>query len=486
MKKIWFRGLSVFLVSFMCIGLFTSCNTQNPSITSSPTSSTQSTTANVYPENGLSKDTKVTISVGFADQGNGREWYDKEVKAFQTKFPNVTINTQYSATMDAIVKTKLAANNDNDMFHYFFVGANGWTSVVKAGKAVILDDLLARSPYDTPGKKLTDVLLPGLTDQITKYSDGHIYSLPSTPTSIYVGGLYFNKTLFEKNGWNKNPKTWTEFVALCKTIKAAGVSPIAYAGMYDYEKFAFGSKQFELAAAQGNTSFANNYRNIKLPYYASPESLAAWDKVAQLGKAGYIDAASVSINHTISQMMMIQSKSALVPSGDWVANEMKESTPPDFQWGFMGVPFTEDANNTIYLYGGCNQSYVIYSKKPDLEISWTKEFLLWGFNMDAQVDQEKFGGALSMRSDFNTDPARVANQTQIHAAVSTYIANNKTAMVNGENWNIALTDVAWTKALKLITDNNAFMTTGQKDPKPILTEADALVKIAVDAYNASK
>lgn len=482
MKKIWFRGLSLFLVSSMCIGLFTSCNSK---VTVTPSSS-QSTTVNVYPENGLPMDEKVTISVGFADQGNGREWYDNEVKAFQTKFPNVTVNTQYSATMDAIVKTKLAANDDKGMFNYFFIGTNGWTSVVKAGKAAILDDLLSRSPYDAPGKKLTDVLLPGLTDQITKYSDGHIYSLPSMPTAIYVGGLYFNKTLFEKNGWNENPKTWTEFVALCKTIKDAGVSPIAYAGMYDYEKFAFGSKQFELAAAQGNTSFADNYRNIKLPYYTSPENLAAWDKEVQLGKAGYIDAASISINHTVSQMMMIQGKSAMVPSGDWVANEMKDSTPAGFQWGFMGVPITEDANNTIYLYGGSNQAYVVYSKKPDLEVKWTKELILWGFNMDAQVDQEKFGGALSMRSDFSADATRVSNQTQIHSAVSTYLAKNKTALVNGENWNIALTDVAWTKALKLITDNNAFMATGQKDPKSILTEADTFVKTAVDAYNASK
>jgi N-acetylglucosamine transport system substrate-binding protein len=481
-KKIWLRGLSVFIVPILVLSVCTSCS----STPAASTSSNQSGTTAVYAENGLSKNQKVTITIGFADQGNGRIWYDNGVKAFEQKFPNVTVKTQYSATMDQIVKTKLAANDDSGMFNYFFVGTNGWTGVVKAGKAATLEDLLQRSPYDAPGKKLTDVLLPGLEKAMTRYSDGHLYSIPSLPSSIYVGGLYFNKTLFDQKGWNENPKTWTEFVALCATIKAAGVSPIAYAGMYDYEKFAFGSKEFELAAANGETSYLENHQNYVLPYYTTPENLTVWQKIQQLGNAGYIDASSTSINHTISQMMMIQGKAAMVPSGDWVANEMKSSTPADFKWGYMAVPITEDSNNTVYLYGGANQAYVVYSKKPELEVKWSKELILWFFNLNQQVDAEKYGGALPMRSDFNDDATRVSNMSQIHTAVMTYIKNHKTQMVNGENWNIALTDVAWSKALKLITDNNAFMAIGKKDPKAVLTEADSYVKTAVTAYNSTK
>lgn len=38
-------------------------------------------------------------------------------------------------------------------------------------------------------------------------------------------GILYNKTMFEENGWEV-PTTWDEFVALCDTIQAAGITPL--------------------------------------------------------------------------------------------------------------------------------------------------------------------------------------------------------------------------------------------------------------------
>jgi raffinose/stachyose/melibiose transport system substrate-binding protein len=54
--------------------------------------------------------------------------------------------------------------------------------------------------------------------------DGKLYSLPDEVESLV---LYYNKTLFEKQGWTP-PKTIDELVALSEKIQAAGIIPYAH------------------------------------------------------------------------------------------------------------------------------------------------------------------------------------------------------------------------------------------------------------------
>lgn len=59
-------------------------------------------------------------------------------------------------------------------------------------------------------------------------SDKGIYYLPG-PSNIY--GIVYNKDMFEQHGWEV-PKTLDEFIALCKTIEAAGIRAIQPALYY--------------------------------------------------------------------------------------------------------------------------------------------------------------------------------------------------------------------------------------------------------------
>lgn len=480
------RIISLVVALLFILTMFAGCGNQASKQDTTTTAATEKTTAavttegpKVYTENGLPMDQEVTLKVGFAEQGMGREWYDNCVAAFTKKFPNVKFDTQYSPTIDQVVKTKLAAGNDDDMFDFFYYD---WQVVAKDGKAEPLEDLLSREVYDTPGKKLTDVLVPGIAENMTYSSDKHLYAMP---IGQYIGGMFFDENLFDQYGWNKNPKTWTEFLKLCEDIKAKGISPIAFAGMYDYEMFAFAPKQFEFAYQNGNKDYLQNHRNYVLPFYDSPENLKRWTQVAELGKKGYIDASSVSINHTVSQMMAIQHKAAMVPSGDWIGGEMKTSTPETMKWGFMGVPFTDDPNVPIYLCNGAGQTYIVYSKKPDLNKKWAKEFYLWLYNLESQQQIVEKGSTTSIRKDYMDDATRAANLSGVQKAVLGYIGRNNVAVVDISGSNMALSDPNWEKAQKLLRDNCALMAIGKKDPETVLKECDSLLKTAVDAYKAT-
>jgi len=486
MKKILLRSLSLAIACILILAMFAGCGKESAKKTEdTPVSSgseslgetTQETPAesNVYPENGLPKDKKVTVKVAFWESGYGRIWYDKCVEKFTEKFPNVTFDTEYSPTMTEIVKTKLAAGNDEDMYELM---SYYWYELTKDNKAVPLDDLLDREVYG--GKeKLRDVLLPGIVDNLTRHTDGKIYYLPQT---TYYGGLFFDQKLFDEKGWNKDPKTWTEFLKLCEDIKADGKYAIAYAGMYDYQKFAFGSKPFELAEKNGNTEYINNFRNFKLPWYSTPEMLETWNRIYEMGQKGYIDPASVSVNHTQSQMLAMQHEVAMVPSGTWIENEMKDSTPEGFEWGFMAVPFTNDPNHPVYIANGVNQDFCIYSKREELPIKWAKEFMLYLCSLEAQQIIVENAGALPVRKDYLSDPSRANNLSQLQKAALQYIDNHNVKVIEIESYAIALTHPSAQKANKLYKDNNTLMAVGKKEPEAILKEADEILKEAVDAY----
>lgn len=482
------RLISILMVVLFSISIFAGCgnngnesgNTTSSTVsnTSAQNSTAESTpVATTYEENGLPKDEQVTLKVGFFEGGNGRAWYDYCVETFTKAFPNVKFETQYSPTISDVVKTKVAAGNDEDMFDIFYYQDS--PSLARDGKLEPLDDLFDRAPYDAADKKLKDILVPGIYENLSLVNNKLYY----WPLTTYVGGLFFDEGFFDQNGWNKDPKTWDEFLKLCADINAKGVAPIAFASMYKYDGFAFTPKEFEIAEKNGKNDYLKQFRGYgvyNMPYYSSPESLERWNREYELGKQGYIDSSSVSINHTQSQMMMLQHKAAMVPTGDWVANEMKDSVPEGFKWGYMAVPFINDPNQKLYLSNGISNTLCVYSKKPELNKKWSKEFMLWLCNADSQLAIVEKGGALAIRKDLGDTSS--ANIAPIQKKVTEYIKNHNVAFVDIYGTDVSLTDPNYTKATKLIADNVGLMATGKKEPGAVLAEADKILQAAVDAY----
>ncbi len=62
--------------------------------------------------------------------------------------------------------------------------------------------------------------------EMTKQEDGGYYALPYSRNYM---GVYYNQTIFEENGL-EIPATWEEFVQVCETLKAAGITPMGLMG----------------------------------------------------------------------------------------------------------------------------------------------------------------------------------------------------------------------------------------------------------------
>ncbi|MFC5404290.1 extracellular solute-binding protein [Cohnella soli] len=452
-----------------------------PAASIEPSASNESSEANVYPENGLPKDEKVKLKFAYWENGSGREWIDYAMETFKKKFPNVEFDVTYSPTIETITATKIAANNDEDMFDIFSTSIAGegiHVSLAEAGKIEAEDDLWDHKAYDS--EKTLKELQSGVYEGAGRIS-GKMYALP---TGQSVTGLFYNKKLFEEKGWNQNPQTWNEFVALVDTIKAAGLIPITYPGKYPgYLGFSFGlAQQYELAEINGDLEkFDDLYRNYKAPFYTTPESKLLYKRIYELGQKKSFPNGVAALTHTQSQMQLLQGQAALASTGEWVQNEMKESIPDGFVWGFMLPPMGDNPSDAKYHMSYVQGGYYIWSAKPELNKKWAKEFIAWMWNLDVQQRFAEKAGSLPVRNDFMNDAALVEKLQDAPKAIMEYMKNN-TVKGASSSRNNTLTDINVDKANTIVTDMLNDVASGKLDPTAKLQEAESLLEKAIAAH----
>lgn len=428
-------------------------------------------------ENGLPKKEEVTLKYGFFEGGLGRDWVDYAIETFEEKYPNVTIEIQASPDMSQILSTRISAGDDEEMFDLFNRQPKGGAvSLAESGKLEPLDDVWDMALPDVD-KNVREMMMDGLYDSVNRI-DGVSYEIP---TSASVGGLFFNKGLFEENDWNQNPKTWDEFTQLLEQIKKDGVTPITFPGMYpSYHDWAFGDvESYEIAEMNGNAEeHVEDYKNFTGDVFTNPATLERWEKIYELGQKGYFHEGLSALSHTQSQMQVLKGDVAMVSTGSHVENEMKNATPEGFEWGYMSVPFVESEEQKNWVRQGTTNGHFIWAAKPDLHKKWAKEFILWMLSLDIQEAAAE-DGAMPVRNDFIDDEARYAKLQSSTKSVLDYIDNNNVNLVKAYR-EVAISHPSYEQAFKLRDEAITSIFLGKKDPVPVLEEAEKLIQEAIE------
>lgn len=430
---------------------------------------------NTYPENGLSKTDKVTLKLGFFEGGVGRAWMDYAIKTFTQKFQNVKIEITSSPTIEKTIMTKVSAGNNDDMFDIFSTTRLTWEELADAGKIAAMDDLWERAPYDTPGKKVKDLMFSSSYKYQRFKRLGKTYAIDY---GLDVMGLFYDKAFFKKNGWNEQPKTYEEFLQLCDAIKAKNIYPMTFYRGYQWGLFK--PKEFELALENGNTKFEYNFRNFIGSQYTAPESITMWTRMYEMGQKKYFEPGSGTITHTISQMQLIQHRVAMVASGSWIQNEMKNATPAGFEWGFMAMPFVSKAGSKLCVQQAAEDSLFVWAGKPELNVKWAKEFVLWMQNLDVQSEIVK-SGMMSIRADFSKSADRVTKLQGVCKTITQILATGNVITVDISTRDVVMNDPNGygDEAWKLADEARVAVALGKKDPLPMLKAAEELLQKAV-------
>jgi raffinose/stachyose/melibiose transport system substrate-binding protein len=191
---------------------------------------------------------------------------------YQAKHPGTKIEMQFLANeaFKAKLPTLLQSKDAPDLFYSW----GGGVLKQQQQTGTLLDLTSAMDAKDSAWKKsYNQAAIKGLT------FDGKISAVPYQMGTV---SFFYNKALFAKAGVDADAiKTWDDYLAAVKKIKAAGIVPIAGGGG---EKWPIHFYWSYLVMRDGGQQVFNDAKNGKGNGFNDPAIIKAGEQLAELGK----------------------------------------------------------------------------------------------------------------------------------------------------------------------------------------------------------
>lgn len=287
--------------------------------------------------------------------GYGDDYAKKAESLYTQKYPKATIDHKGIQKVGEALQPRFVANTPPDVVDNTGAGRLDLATLVGAKQLTDLAELLDAPSFDDAGTKVRDTLLPGVIEDGT--FDKAVLTLNFTYT---VWGLWYSKPLFASKGWTY-PKTWDEMLALCATIKAAGVAPWTYQGKYpEY----INDPLLSMAAKTGGLDLIKAVDNLEPNAWKAAGLKSAAEAFAELAAKGYIMTGSEALSHTEAQAAWCQGKAAFIPCGSWLESEQKDVAPKGFDMVISAVPARtgSDKLGGAAVQAASSESFVVPAK----------------------------------------------------------------------------------------------------------------------------
>ena len=285
----------------------------------------------------------------FFSGGFGHDYIQYAADLFAKVHPGSNMSVEPIQGVGEKLRPRFVGGNPPDVIDNSGAGALDFGALVSEEQLMELTPLLDAPSLDTPGKTVRDTLFPGSQDG--GMIDGKLYSLN---IAYSVAGIWYSSTLFAEKGWTY-PKTWDEMLALCETIKTAGIAPWTYQGKYPGYMI-FGLLQ-GLIAKKGGIQPMIDIDNLVDGAWSNKAVVDSISEMYQLAENDYIMAGTEGLNHTESQAEWLKGKAAFIPCGIWLENEMKGSIPDNFN---MVIDQSPGEGNACLAEGG--EPFIVPSK----------------------------------------------------------------------------------------------------------------------------
>ncbi|SDP20208.1 carbohydrate ABC transporter substrate-binding protein, CUT1 family [Nakamurella panacisegetis] len=316
---------------------------------------------------------KVELKLAFTDSPD----MTKElIAAFEKKYPQVTITSQYTQFNDYVKSLKLAMSSDSapDLAQY----NAAFDTFVAAG---LIRDL---SAYETAYG--WDKTFPkSALDELRVDPSGKILgtgALIAVPGGLSLVGLYYNKQLLAKSGVSAPPATLTDLEADLAKAKAAGITPISV-GALDTGGLHVWASLMNVSTdvtAQKNWIDGKAGSNI-----VTPEAVKATQTFADWAKAGYFPAAANGTGENDSATAFSKGASVFHINGNWAAAQLDKAMGANV--GFEVMPPAKAGGQAVG--NGFSVSYSISAKSKHPEAA--AAFLNFLQSPEASVIEDKGG-----------------------------------------------------------------------------------------------
>lgn len=230
----------------------------------------------------------------------------------------------------------------------------------------------------------------------------------TVPFAANAAGVLYNKDIFDEHGWSI-PRTWDEFISLCKTIKAAGIQPLFFGYRDTWTCLApWNAIAVDLAPAdicqqvnRGEAKFSDAYRlvaerDLALLEFAQPDPFAY----------GYNDACTE----------FARGGAAMFVIGNYAIPQIR-SVNPDINIDSFVFPASNDPEQNILNSGNDLQFSIIKDCKNKEAAYKVLDFLFADENVQMYLDDQN--AVPCKKGNFNISP--------MLNGMKDYIINGKTA-----------------------------------------------------------
>ncbi|MCU6793040.1 ABC transporter substrate-binding protein [Paenibacillus sp. WQ 127069] len=335
----------------------------------------------------LTGDFEIQYFVG----GYGDKWWKKVIADFQAANPELKIKESAGPKINEQNKPRWIGGTPPDFVYIDGPELND-RQMVTDGQLEDLTEYL-KDAKNVNGDKILDLLA-----QKPNQYDGKLYTVPLVLNSW---GIFWDKALFKEKGW-ETPNDFPSFLEVSDKIKASGTNPFIHTGKYPYYINRAFLYPAIVSANNNDYKVLENMSESKAEAFSTPAVLAGLNKIVQLRDKGFIDKASVQINHTDSQSLFLQHKDAFIPNGLWLPNEMSKDVPKGFDFGFT-PSITQEKGGKVVAYTS-TATVAIAKKAKNKEAA--KAFLVFIFSKEQASQWAELSGAPSnIKGDISSSKA---------------------------------------------------------------------------------
>lgn len=278
--------------------------------------------------------TESDLEIVYWEAGNGRQYLDLIIAAFNKKYPEINVHLTSTAE---VLNEEIYASNQSctvDLFFTSFEEALAYSEFLEP-----MDDILEME-VDGNGVKIKDKMDNDVLNSL-RNERGELYTIPYSNS---INGLIYNVTEFENNNYNI-PQTTNDLINLALTMYSDGETPFIHYPEYWRYLYEVWVAQYEgletynnyLKGIYTDSENVKHYNDVRI-ITESVGRNAAYNVMYELvSPRGYTYNNTNALTHTTSQTYFLNNRAMMIPCGSWIENEMK-SSETSFEMKLMKVP----------------------------------------------------------------------------------------------------------------------------------------------------
>jgi len=255
---------------------------------------------------------------------------------FKKENPDIDLKVSYGTPVQGYISTLQTRINSGTAADVFIITAENKTEIMNGGFA-----------KDLSGEPWIGNLADAAKATYTK--DGKVFG---AATSSWGGGILYNKDLLAKVGFTNPPKTWDDFLTLCKKLKDSGITPfyepadtipVSLAALVGLQNQSSGGTM-DADIWAGKTSFGKTWTG----------PLQDWSKLFSQGLVSS-SVAGLTGDQITSEFQ--RGSVAMISTGSWALGSIQKAAP-NMKMEFMPVP----GDSGTYWAGAVSPGYAINAK----------------------------------------------------------------------------------------------------------------------------